>query len=407
MSGPPFKRIGPRPLGLHLGLSSSTLSSALAALPLARENKIPWLDGLQEEADALAEDLKSHDLAHLMQVVGERAHFHVSEMLSGIKKYHAHSYTRSMEEPALLHQVGAMRLLDYAPKAPLGSPVVFIVPSLVNRDYILDLMEGRSFVRALAAAGLRPILVSWGAPGTSEQSYNIEDYLLKQLLPAFDMVCEANPGQTIHMLGYCMGGTLAVAAAQLRQSALSSLITLASPWNFHADLGAAAKMFLSQKMLWSSVVEQQGNMPVDILQSFFASLDPNLCLKKFGLFNRMDMDSQKAREFVAIEDWLNDGVPLARRAAMDCFTDWYTDNRPYRGKWTVDGQTINPEKLNIPVMIAVPKSDRIVPAASALGLAEQLSKPTVVTPPSGHIGMVVGRQAARGLWQDVIDWVTG
>ena len=47
---------------------------------------------------------------------------------------------------------------------PGGAPLL-AVPSLINRAYVLDLAPGRSLLRYLAAQGLRPLLVDWGAPG--------------------------------------------------------------------------------------------------------------------------------------------------------------------------------------------------------------------------------------------------
>jgi polyhydroxyalkanoate synthase len=119
----------------------------------------------------------------------------------------------------------------------------------------------------------------------------------------------------------------------------------------------------------------------------------------------MDMDSPRSIEFVALEDWLNDGVPLVRDVARQCLQEWYRDNRPFNGAWAIGGEVVRPENVTIPSMIAVPKSDKIVPDGSALGLAAQLPDVSIVRPPSGHIGMMVGRQAEDGLWADVIRWI--
>src|SRR3546814_10267711 len=47
-------------------------------------------------------------------------------------------------------------------------------------------------------------------------------------------------------------------------------------------------------------------------------LDPQLVVRKFLAFGRLDAASRKAEEFVALEDWLNDGVPLAAPVAREC-----------------------------------------------------------------------------------------
>jgi polyhydroxyalkanoate synthase len=59
----------------------------------------------------------------------------------------------------------------------------------------------------------------------------------------------------------------------------------------------------------------------------------------------------------------------------------------------------------MPTLLAIPSSDRIVPPESARALSNLIPDATVLTPPSGHIGMVVGARAERGLWTPLRDWL--
>ncbi|MEH6403551.1 MAG: alpha/beta fold hydrolase [Sneathiella sp.] len=399
------RRIGPRPLGLHLGLASTTLTSSLGALPLAKNGHYPWLPELKAEAEELKTQLQEFEVEALLPELAQRGQTLVSDMMSGIEKYHSHPYSRNKTQPSPFWSHGSAQLLDYGKAVAAGAPIAFIVPSLINKAYILDLKPERSFVDGLAEAGIHPYLLDWGEPGEEERGYFLEDYFQNILLPALDFVAKEKPTSPIHLLGYCMGGTLAVAQASVQQDKIASLIALASPWNFHEGLNSGARFMISQNETWDSVLNGFGEMPVDLLQTFFASLDPNLCLNKFRMFNNLAMDSTRAEEFVALEDWLNDGIPLVKNVAAECFSGWYGDNSSYAGNWHINGNPVRPQTLSIPSLIAVPTSDRIVPPGSALGLAEQLPNATVINPPSGHIGMVAGSRAKVGLWQDVIDWI--
>jgi len=399
------RRIGPRPLGLHLGLASTTLTSSLAVLPLAKSGHYPWLPELKSEANKLQAQLQDFEIEAFLPELAQRGQALVSDMMSGIEKYHAHPYRRHKARPPIFWSHGSAELLDYGRGVTAGGPIAFIVPSLINRAYILDLKSDRSFVDGLTEAGIHPFLLDWGAPGEKERGFRMDDYFDNVLFPALDFIAEKYPSSSIHLLGYCMGGTLAVAQACVQQAKLSSLIALASPWNFHDGLNSAARFMISQNETWDSVLNGFGEMPTDLLQTFFASLDPNLCLNKFRKFNNMSMDSARAEEFVALEDWLNDGIPLVKNVAAECFKGWYGDNSPYLGNWHINGNPVRPQTLTIPTLIAVPASDRIVPPGSALGLAEQVPNVKTITPPSGHIGMVAGSRAKAGLWQNVIDWI--
>jgi polyhydroxyalkanoate synthase subunit PhaC len=64
---------------------------------------------------------------------------------------------------------GTTRLLDYGDGA---GPTVLVIPSLINRYYVLDLLPERSILRHLAGCDLRPLVIDWGAPGREERHFD-------------------------------------------------------------------------------------------------------------------------------------------------------------------------------------------------------------------------------------------
>ena len=81
-------------------------------------------------------------------------------------------------------------------------------------------------------------------------------------------------------------------------------------------------------------------LPVELVQSLFFMLDPFLGQRKFVRFAGLDPTGAEARGFVALEDWINDGVPLPIAVARECFGSWYGDNAPGRGLWQVAGTKV-------------------------------------------------------------------
>jgi len=148
-----------------------------------------------------------------------------------------------------------------------------------------------------------------------------------------------------------------------------------------------------------------GGTPVDLLQTLFAQIDPLTVPKKFSEFAKLDPASETAIRFVAIEDWLNDGTSLNAEIAHACFLDWYGNNTPGRGAWQIDGFQIRPDRLDLPVWLAVPEHDRIVPPQSALALADVLTNCEFIRPKGGHVGMVAGQNAEKLLWSPLLSWL--
>ena len=321
--------------------------------------------------------------------------------LSGLERYRHHPYRRDLSEPPAVWRQGSTRLLDYGPGT--GKPVL-VVPSLVNRAYILDLQSEKSLLRHLSGTGLRPLLVDWGWPGTEERGFDLTDYVAGRLENAAEAATHLAGGK-LAVLGYCMGGLLAVALAQRRTDLVSALALLATPWDFHAERAEHAQLLGQLAGPLIECFAPIGEIPVDILQLFFFANDPLSALKKYTMLAAMRPDSEEERSFVALEDWVNDGVPLPINVAKEALGSWYGENLPGLGKWQIDGRPVLPEEVEVPSLVMVPRQDRIVPPLAAAALADHLIHARRLDPPLGHVGMVVGRKAPRAVWDTLARWL--
>ncbi|MGI9434181.1 MAG: alpha/beta fold hydrolase [Geminicoccaceae bacterium] len=331
----------------------------------------------------------------------------LTDFYRGIKAYRSHPYRRTMPERPTVWQRGSSRLSDYGPKE--GWPLL-VVPSLINRAYIVDLMPDASLLAFLSQGGIRPLLMDWGEPDLQDRQMSLDRYIVERLEPAVDWLLRET-GRKPLVLGYCMGGTLAAALAARKMADLAGLALLAAPWDFwegqrdFCNGQLRSDDFKAGSNIFSRLSSLTGSASVDQLQTLFAAIDLMAVPRKFARFARLDPTSAEAERFVAIEDWLNDGVPLGADLAMTCMLDWYADNAPALGQWTVAGRAVLPETIDLPAFLAIPARDRIVPAQSALALAAALPRAKIIRPASGHIGMVTGRRARPELFQPLLAWL--
>lgn len=391
----PLSRRGPRPLLLHLSLAWLRSSSSTAAsLNWSNAWPISWLGS--QPPDNQAPDPERVRTALEETLRADRA------LIAGIAAYRADPYVRAMRDPPVLWEEQESRLLDYGGPAAGDSPAVLFIPSLINRAYILDLMEGGSMLRWLSAEGLHPYLLDWGWPGEVERHFTLTDYIAGRL----ERALAAIPGPVI-LAGYCMGGLLALAAALRAQDSgkLRGLALLATPWDFHADGADSARRVAETLPALEPVLQFTGTLPIDTLNTLFAMVDPFGVGDKYRDFAAQDKFLLRARRFVAMEDWLADGVPLAAPVAREALTGWYGTNSTVRGQWRVAGLAVDPAALKLPSFCAIPARDRLVPAASARVLAEKLPDSRMIEPSTGHIGMVAGTNAQTALWRPFASWV--
>jgi polyhydroxyalkanoate synthase len=287
--------------------------------------------------------------------------------------------------PALAELRGAT-LRDYG-----GSgQIVLFVPSLINPPNVLDMGE-RSLLRWLAAQGRRVLLLDWGWPGPDRAGISVAGHVEEIALPLLRGL-----GEPVDLVGYCLGGTMALAAAQL--SPARSVVTLAAPWHFN---GFPEESRAKLAQLWAGAqpaVTTLGVLPMEVLQSAFWSLDPARTVAKFVDF--ATLEGEAAQTFVMLEDWANDGPPIAGAAARELFEDLFRDDLPGTGRWRVGGETIDPAALQVPLLNIVSTTDRIVPHATACQAGERLDLAL------GHVGMVVGAKGKQALWEPLAAWLS-
>ena len=400
------ERLGPRPYMQHLATATGAWTSSLAALPLLKNGSLPWSPPLQSDRAALLANLDNVEprefaAAVVGEIAARRARFE-----RGVATYRTHPYRRDMKPVPLLWQAGTTRLLDYRNDATdRNLPPVLVVPSLVNRYYVLDLMPETSFLRWLANQGFPVFAIDWDAPGADERGFDLTAYTTERLEPILDAVRTASGKAKPIVLGYCMGGNLALALAHRRERDLAGLALLATPWDFHAERPEQARGLGAMAAWLMPTMAVSGALPVDAIQSLFAALDPMQVIRKFLAFADLDPGSDRARRFVALEDWLNDGIPLATPVAIETLAGWYGANTPATGQWRIGGTGVAPAACNLPALVVIPDTDRIVPPGSARALAAVMPKAAAMTPAAGHIGMMVGSRAEREVWRPIVSWL--
>lgn len=309
--------------------------------------------------------------------------------LQGLRRYQQAPREHSHAPPPAIAHAGRACVRDYGGAGP---PVLF-VPSLINPPTVLDIDRERSLLRWLATRGLRPLLVDWGAPREGERALGVGDHVEAMLLPLLDAL-----GEPAALAGYCLGGTMAIAAAGLRP--VRALVTIATPWRF-AGYPDADRAGLAELWQWAEpTVDALGVLPMDVLQTAFWRLDPARTIAKYEALGREAPDEAALRRFVRLEDWANDGPPLTRAAARELLLDFYRDDLPGQGRWRVAGAPAGPARFRGPALDVVSTGDRIVPHGSAGGAGERIELAL------GHVGMIVGGRARARLWEPLAAWLS-
>jgi len=259
-----------------------------------------------------------------------------------------------------------------------------LVPSLINPPRILDLDDEVSLTGAIARMGRRVMLLDWGK--ASERSeLSVAGHVEELLLPLLRSI-----GEPIALIGYCLGGTMAIAAANTIP--VERLVTIAAPWHFAGYPEGSARALRDMWMHSQAAASSLGALPMEVLQAAFWSLDPHRTVRKFADFARLDPSSAEARRFVELEEWANEGESLPYPAAKELVEGMFGDDWPGSGRWSIAGRCVS-DALGTPAFHLTAERDVIAPP-------QTVASGEIIAIASGHVGMIVG--SARQQLHDAI-----
>jgi polyhydroxyalkanoate synthase len=343
--------------------------------PDADRALLPQHSALQHERVAQRAPRPLPLFLELVREVSERDRKLASEALAGLRAYEqAPRRKRPPPKPEIARVRGAC-LRDHGGEGP---PAV-LVPSLINPPRILDLDEESSLTAAISRMGRRTLLLDWGK-ADERCELSVAGHIEQLLLPLLRSV-----DQPVALVGYCLGGTMAIAAANVLP--VERVVTLAAPWNFARYPESSSKALQDMWRHSKDAAKALGALPMEVLQAAFWSLDPERTVRKFAEFGRLNPASAESRRFVELEEWSNEGEALPYPAAKELVEELFGKDLPGSGAWEFSGSAVSDE-LRAPTLHLTAERDLIAPPQTA-------ASGHVIAIRSGHVGMIVG--SARSL----------
>ena len=291
------------------------------------------------------------------------------------------------------------KLMRFQPVIKRFATPILMIPSLINRWYVLDLGPGRSLIEWLVAQGHEVYCIDWGTPSAEDRFLTWDDIGGRYLGRAIRVAARTSGVDDIHVLGYCLGGLLATAYVAAFPAHVKSLVALAAPVDF-SRAGIMAQWTRTPTFDIQSIVDAFGNVPHQLMQASFTMLRPTLgAAKAVSVLDRAWND-EFLDGFLATEKWGNDNVSFPGACYARYVDELYRGNRLVNGTFTVLGRPARLENLRVPTLAIAFTDDNIVPVASAQPLIDLVGArdKQILVARGGHVGAVVSRKASTTLW---------
>ena len=297
----------------------------------------------------------------------------------------------------VIHRTPLYELIHYTPTTPdvLAAPLV-IFPPWINRFYILDLTEEKSFIRWCLDQGISVFMVSWKSADASMKHLRWDDYVAAQV-DAVDTIRDLLDVPAVHTIGYCVAGTtLAATLALLTARGQADRIASATFFTAQVDFTDAGELgtFINDDQLKLIAALS----PDGFLDGRYMAATFNLLRGRDLIWNYVTSNYLLGQDYAPFDllHWNGDTTNLPAQWHLGYLTDLYRDNRLAKpGSMVVDGTPIDLSTVVTPSYVQAGREDHIAPPESVWRVTHHFAGPIrFVLAGSGHIAGVVNPPAA-------------
>lgn len=300
---------------------------------------------------------------------------------------------------------GHAQLWRYRSDRVTLQPPLLIVFSLVSKSYVLDLQPGNSFVEHLQSAGFDVFLLDWREADWRQSGERLEDYADGYLPDAVEHTRNAAATAAVNLFGYCFGGVLSLLyAAHHPDAPLRSLAVMATPVDF-SKWGLWRN--LADGLPLEAILDEDGNVPASTIRQGFRLLKPTGEIRQYATLLDNVWNDQYVAAYQAMTGWSNDHVPFPGAAARQTMEMLVRDNGFVCDRVRLAGDPVHLSDIRVALLTVIAERDHIVPEPVAAPLPELVGSQDnqVLRLDAGHVGLVVGRTAAKVTIPRIIDFL--
>jgi polyhydroxyalkanoate synthase len=155
------------------------------------------------------------------------------------------------------------------------------------------------------------------------------------------------------------------------------------------------------------VFDEDGNVPPHVVLQSFRALKPTAEVSRYVTLWDQLWSDEYLDAYQAMTSWSDDHIPFPGAAARQTVDMLVRDEGLLADRLELGGDRVHLRDITVPFLNVLARRDHIVPEAAAAPLIDLVGSPDrhELRLDAGHIGLVVGRTAARTTIPTIIDFL--
>jgi polyhydroxyalkanoate synthase len=346
--------------------------------------------------------------AFLMYESAAESALHFNEkLLRGMEMFAGLEYDDINKTPKdLVFQIDKTQLYRYRSENQGKSTPLLLVYALMNKQYIMDLQQDKSFVKKLVEFGFDVYIIDWCYPTAEDQYITTEDYIEEYIGAAVNYILKTHNITQLNLVGKCQGGTFGAIYASLHPEQIKNLVTIAAPFDF--DIKDGLLFYWSKFLDVDMLVNAYSVLPGDFLNNVFIMLSPyHLSVGKYiNIVNSFD-DPKALGEFLRMEKWLFDCPDQAGANYRTWIKELWQQNKLIKGEFVLGDKKIDLKNINMPLLNVIGTKDNLIPPSSSKVINDVVSSKDkeLISFPVGHAGIVASGLSQREIVPKIAEWL--
>lgn len=252
---------------------------------------------------------------------------------------------------------------------------LFLIYSLVNQPFILDLLSGESVIQSFVENGFDVYVLDFGIPRDEDSDITVDHYIVDYIQRGVIRALHHSKAKKISIVGYCLGGTFAAVYTAISNEPIENLILMVTPIDFQyfPSYNQWVEALRSGSLNVDDFIDAYGIIPAEFVKFGVRLLTSPVYVSQYlSLLNR-SYDPNYVLRWRLFNKWTNEHIPFAGGAMKQLINDFVKDNKLIKGELMIRDKKVNLRDIKANLLVVSSNLDYLVPKEQSMPILDLVS----------------------------------